>query len=56
MQTLKILTLKIFLMMSTYELPVIYYCLDIKAWNKVYDWIRTENLMLIHISCAHEVL
>ena len=34
---------------SIYELPVIYFCLDIKAWNKVYDCMGTGTLTLIHI-------
>ena len=41
--------------MSTYKLPVIYFCLDIKSWKNVYNWIRTETLTLIHMSLAYEV-
>ena len=27
----------------------------IKYWNRVYDWIRTDTLTLIHIGHAREV-
>ena len=43
-QTLKILTPKICLTISIYELPVIYFYLDIKSWNKVYNRMRTATL------------
>ena len=40
---LNILTLKICVTISTYELPVIYFCIYIQAWNKVYNRVRTET-------------
>ena len=40
-KTLKISTPKICLTMSKYDQPVIYFCIDIRVWNKVYDRILT---------------
>ena len=54
-QTLKILTPKICLTISTYELSVIYLYLDIKDCNKVYDSICTYTLTSIYISHEREV-
>ena len=52
---LNILVLKICLMMSTYEQPVAYFSLDIRACNIAYDRMRTGTLTLIRIFCAREV-
>ena len=52
---LKILVRKICLTMSIYELPVIYLCLDIKSWNKLYDRICMETATLINIVHARDV-
>ena len=41
--------------MSTYELPVIYFCLVIKAWIKLYDQMRMGTLILIHIVRARKL-
>ena len=51
---LKILTLK-----NTYDdvnirSPVTYLCIVLELGNKVYHWIHTETLELIHIVCACE--
>ena len=42
-QILKILTPKICVTMSTYELPVIYFCINIKSWKKVYNQMRMDT-------------
>ena len=52
---LEILVQNICLMISTYELPVIYFYIVIKSWSKVYNRIRTGILILIHIVCVREV-
>ena len=43
-QTLNTLTPQICLTMSTYELLVIYFYLDIRSYNKVYNHMRIATL------------
>ena len=42
-QMLKILAPKMGVMVVTYELSVIYFCIYIESWNKVYTRIRTAT-------------
>ena len=41
--------------LSSYELPVIYFCIKLNLWNKVYDQMRMATLTLIHNGHAREL-